>query len=273
MKLSLDFAGRIELTDEDRRAALLLGAARELTNRSAGLDTQNTPNENASGHALGALAEAAFAKRLDESSTDWVWTEPLRIEGGRATGGASGGDFSVRGLPDEREDMRRLEIKSVWLRKPYLNFNARKLAKAIDSGVVWLPVVLCPALSHAWATAPLRPIEALLGAVRPNRDRSREDWEWRRAAFHPDEFGQSYFRVSTASFLAKATEPLQLCPADSCDPAAESDWSGAAARAVEALRRTNPDAWPDTGIRELIDVRSYGTFLEWWRTCRLAARA
>ena len=82
MNLSLDLAGRIDLTDEDRRAALLLGAARELTNRLAGVDTQNTPSENASGHALGALAEAAFAKRLEAGSTEWVWKEPLRIEGG-----------------------------------------------------------------------------------------------------------------------------------------------------------------------------------------------
>ena len=109
--------------------------------------------------------------------------------------------------------------------------------------------------------------------MRPNRDRSEQDWEWRRAAFRPDEFGQSYLRVSTAAFLARATEGLQLCPADVCDPAAESDWGSAAARAVDVLKRTNPDAWPDSGVTELIEVRSYHSFLEWWRTCRKAAGA
>ena len=112
----------VPLTDDDRRAALFLGAARELTNERAGRDTQNNPVENAEGHFLGALAEIAFAKALDETAHAWEWLEPLRLDGGAATRGPRGGDFL---LPDLVGSAPPVEIKSISLSKPAVRLNLR----------------------------------------------------------------------------------------------------------------------------------------------------
>jgi hypothetical protein len=262
-------AGVVELTDEDLRAALLLGAARELTNELAGIDTQNNPIENAEGHFLGALAEAAFAKQLDKSSDSWMWHEPLRLAGGRATRGPSGGDFAISELSDQGMH-GPLEIKSVAVSKPEFNLNMRKLARAIAGGVVWLPVTLCPALAHACAAAPFRPIDSLASAVQANRNRTSRDWRWHQARFHPDEFGQSYLAITSRALAGP--QITDACTRVGCRADVGRGRLAAAPQAVVRLRTTDPSRWPRTGITELIDVTSYATFLEWWRACRRTVR-
>lgn len=260
-----------QLDNNDRRAALLLGAARELTNLRAGHDTQNTSDQNAVGHFLGALAEASLAKWLQVSSQGWAWTEPLRLEGGAATGGPSKGDFIIPTFRVSADAEPAVEVKSIFLGKRDINLNLRKLVRAIDAGVVWLPVVLCPSLSHSWAAPVLRPIDSLLQAALPNRDRGSADWTWRQARFHPQEFGQSYLTGTTSTFAS--SEGRATCARAGCRDAAGLQWLDHARKAVPALRRTDPARWPESGVEELVNVTSYEQFLAWWRRCRNAVTA